>query len=306
MRDAFISTLLQEAETDQHLFLVVGDLGYGVVDQFAKEFPERFLNAGVAEQNMIGVASGLAATGFNVVVYSIANFPTMRCLEQIRNDVCYHELPVTIVTVGAGFAYGTHGYTHHAIEDLAVMRPLPGMNVLCPADPAEARSAARGIATRREPTYIRLGKNGEGNLHAGGDIDLRTPNLVFGVDRSTPQIILIATGAITSEAIEAARILSDAEVPTWVFSCPTIKPYDVSWVASLPDVPLITIEEHVTEGGLGSATLEAIAQSGQARHVRLLGVTPGRFHVSGSQDYLRGLHGLDARSIAATARVALA
>src|ERR1043165_2424780 len=134
MRTAFINELVLLARTNPKIFLVVGDLGFSVVEPFAKEFPDRFLNAGVAEQNMTGVAAGLASEGYHVFTYSIGNFPTLRCLEQIRNDVCYHELPVTVVAVGGGLAYGNLGYSHHAVQDLAVMRSLPRLTILAPAD----------------------------------------------------------------------------------------------------------------------------------------------------------------------------
>ena len=143
MRTSFIDTLCQVAENDRRVWLVTGDLGYSVLEKFSSKFPERYLNAGVAEQNMVGVAAGLAMTGKVVFVYSIANFPTLRCLEQVRNDVCYHKLSVKIVAVGCGLAYGGHGYTHHGVEDLGVMSLLPHMTVIAPGDPVETRWATR-------------------------------------------------------------------------------------------------------------------------------------------------------------------
>ena len=158
MRDAFIRTLIERARVDKRVFLIIGDLGFGVVEGFAAEFPERFVNAGVSEQSMIGVAAGLADSGYHPFVYSIANFPTFRCLEQLRNDVCYHKLPTTVVSVGAGFAYGALGYSHHAVEDAAVMRALPGMTVVSPADPWETSKATLALADLSSPSYLRLGR----------------------------------------------------------------------------------------------------------------------------------------------------
>src|SRR5437763_8263703 len=153
------------AEEDERIWLLSGDLRYSVLERFAQKYPERFINVCVAEQNMMGVAAGLAMSGKTVFTYSIANFPVMRCLEQIRNDVCYHNLNVKIVAVGGGLAYGPAGYTHHALEDLAVMRAMPGMTVLAPGDPVEARLATTALADRQGPCYLRLGKAGEPLVH---------------------------------------------------------------------------------------------------------------------------------------------
>jgi transketolase len=158
MRTTFIQTLCEIAERDERVWLLTADLGYSVLEPFAERFPSRFLNVGVAEQNMIGVAAGLAHSGKMPFVYSIANFPTLRCFEQIRNDVCYHEANVKIVAVGGGFAYGAQGYTHHGVEDLGVMRLLPNMIVVAPGDPVETRGATLAMAAHRGPCYLRLGK----------------------------------------------------------------------------------------------------------------------------------------------------
>src|SRR6185437_7546990 len=167
MRDAFFDALVELAEHDDRVHLVVGDLGFGVTKTFAQRFPRRFLNAGVAEQNMTGVAAGLALSGKVVFTYSIANFPVMRCLEQIRNDVCYHTLNVKIVAVGGGMAYGTAGCSHYALEDLAVLQALPNMTVIAPGDPVEVAWATRAIVAQPGPCYLRLGKAGEKRLHEG-------------------------------------------------------------------------------------------------------------------------------------------
>jgi transketolase len=161
MRTAFIKALTDLAETDNRIWLVTGDLGFSVLEEFASRFPDRYLNVGVAEQNMTGVAAGLAMSGKIVFTYSIANFPTLRCLEQVRNDVCYHNANVKIVAVGGGLAYGAQGYTHHAIEDLAILRALPNIRVIAPGDPAETRAAVMAIVNTPGPCYLRLGKAGE-------------------------------------------------------------------------------------------------------------------------------------------------
>jgi len=165
MRTAFIKTLCELAEQDERIWLLCGDLGYSVLEGFSSRFPNRFVNVGVAEQNMTGIAAGLALSGKVVFIYSIANFPVMRCLEQIRNDVCYHNLNVKIVTVGGGLTYGSLGYTHHGVEDIAVMRVLPNMTVIAPGDPVEARLATQAILNTPGPCYLRLGKAGEPVVH---------------------------------------------------------------------------------------------------------------------------------------------
>ena len=201
MRNAFISNLTELASTDESIFLVVGDLGYGVVEIFENKFPSRFLNAGIAEQNMIGLSAGLAKSGYKVFVYSIANFPTLRCLEQIRNDVCYSDLDVTIVSVGAGFSYGVLGYSHFAIEDISVMRTLPGINILSPSDPIEVKSAVKFALSNPGPKYLRLGKNGEQVIHSVNDISLESPIEIHNGDK----FCLLVTGSIAMEALIAVK-----------------------------------------------------------------------------------------------------
>lgn len=294
MRDAFVQQLLAAAREDPRIMLVVGDLGFGVIDSFARDLPSQFLNAGVAEQNMVGMAAGLASTGYKVFVYSIANFPTLRALEQIRNDVCYHGYDVTIVAVGAGLAYGTLGYTHHAIEDLSAMRALPGMRVLCPADPGEARMSLRFVLGSPGPTYIRLGKNGEPELASVETSELVDPRVL----RQGTDAVIVATGAIAGECIAAAHLLLDDGVSAMVVSCPLVNPAPTGFLAQLPnDVPVITVEEHVLNGGFGSSILEAMnGLSLQARVLRL-GLNPDQLGAIGSQSYLRRLHGLGAQEI---------
>lgn len=297
MRDAFVEELLAAARQDPDVMLVVGDLGYGVVDEFAQELPAQFLNAGVAEQNMVGAAAGLAASGFRVFVYSIANFPTFRALEQVRNDVCYHGLDVTIVSVGAGVAYGTLGYTHHAVEDLAIMRSLPGLRIIGPADPMEARTSVREALTHRGPTYIRLGKNGEPTLHAEPPESLqRVIRLREGDD-----VTLVGTGAVVWECLAAAEILEERDISCEVLSCPTVKPFDTEWLTGrIPGGLVVTVEEHVLPGGFGSAVLECVNDLGVRLAVLRVGLREDQLSTIGSGQYLRARHQLDGTAIAAT------
>ena len=159
MRNTFIKNVIEKADKDT--YLMVGDLGYSVVEAFVKQYPKQFLNAGVAEQNMTGMAAGLALEGYKVFTYSIANFNTLRCIEQIRNDICYHNLDVTIVSVGGGFVYGSAGYSHHAVQDISMLGSLPNMTLLLPGDIEETEICMNYIFENKGPKYLRLGKNEE-------------------------------------------------------------------------------------------------------------------------------------------------
>lgn len=299
MRNAFMESLLLLAQSDQSVMLLVGDLGYGVVEHFASTLPSQYLNVGVAEQNMLGVAAGLASAGHKVFVYSIANFPSLRALEQIRNDVCYHALDVTVVSVGAGMAYGPLGYSHHAIEDVSAIRALPNMTVVSPADAGEARAALREASLRGGPRYIRLGKNGERDLHPAEPSSLHSPiEMRHGSD-----VTLLGTGPIVAECIAASDILSEAGISAAVVSCPTVTPLDAEWFSTLPEgTPILTVEEHVLAGGFGSAVLELVNDLELPLRVGRRGLRfPERLPV-GSHQYLRSQAGLTAFGIAHGAR----
>ena len=224
MRTAFCNILIEMARQDERIWLLTGDLGYSVLEPFAKEFPFRFINTGVAEQNMTGIATGLSLSGKIAFTYSIANFPTIRCLEQIQNDVCYHKANVKIVAVGGGLCYGTAGFSHHATEDLAIMRALPGMIVTAPADALESAQITRFAITTPGPFYIRLGKNNEPIVHAG------PPELHLGepvcLDRNVGGIALVSTGTLVSEVLQAAEMLKSSGIEARVLSMPFVKPID--------------------------------------------------------------------------------
>ncbi len=287
MRTAFIRTLCELAAADPRIWLLTGDLGFSVVEPFAERFSERYLNVGVAEQNMTGIAAGIALTGNTVFTYSIANFPTLRCLEQIRNDVCYHKANVKIVAVGGGLAYGTQGYTHHGIEDLAVMCSLPNMTVVAPGDPVETRLAVKAIAASEGPLYLRIGKAGEPVVH------LSEPDFELGKAirvREGSDLTLISTGGILSKVVEAAEALSRNGVRARVLSMPTVKPLDVSAVvqAATETGRIVTVEEHVIYGGLGTAVADALLTAGVGRvGFRKIGITDPPGHVTGSQEFLQ-------------------
>lgn len=302
MRTAFIETLTELAARDPRVEMVVGDLGFAVVDDFATRFPNRFVNAGVAEQNMTGLATGIALTAGSVVfTYSIANFGTVRCLEQIRNDACYHHADVKVVAVGGGVAYGTHGATHFAVEDLALMRAQPGMVVVAPADPLEARTVTRLAVDTPGPWYIRLGKNREPALHEGAVLDL--PLGGSTVLREGRDGTLVATGPIAYEAREAARALAAEGIELRVVSMPFLRPVDRDTIqAAARETPwVMTVEEHSIHGGLGSVVAEVMAELGAGVPL-VRAALPEFLDAIGDQAFLRALARIDATGIAARVR----
>lgn len=297
MRTAFFRALMDVAETDGRVWLAVGDIGFGVVEPFASRFPERFLNVGVAEQNLAGISAGMALGGKTVFTYSIANFPTLRCLEQIRNDICYHHANVKIVAVGGGFAYGALGMTHHATEDLAILRALPEMAVVAPGDPAETEAATRAVAAYAGPCYLRLGRAGEASVHESRfEFEIgKAIQLEDGDD-----ITLISIGGMLGTAKEAAEALKSRGIGARVLSMHTLKPLDEEAVlaAARDTRAILTLEEHSVIGGLGSAVAEVLAESGQERVAfKRLGVSSAFSSVIGSQEFLREHHGLSVQGV---------
>jgi transketolase len=297
MRTAFINTLRDVARTDERVWLLTGDLGYSVLEPFAEEFPDRYVNVGVAEQNMTGIAAGLAHSGKIVFTYSIANFPTLRCLEQIRNDVCYHRLPVKVVSVGGGYAYGAQGFTHHGLEDIGIMRAMPGMTVVAPGDPLETSAAVAQLVSRPGPAYLRLGKAGEPVVHR----DIKDFNLGRAiVVREGKDFTVISTGGMLDHCNRtlAAMETSDGLRGT-LLSMHTVKPVDRDAIvaAALGSPLIVTAEEHSVTNGLGSAVAEVLATLDERRaRFRQFGVPDAVSTRAGSQAFLRGLAG-DLREI---------
>lgn len=259
MRDAFIEELILAAQKADNIVLLVGDLGFGVVEPFARRFPERFFNAGVAEQNMMGLAAGLASEGYHVFVYSIANFPTFRCAEQIRNDVAYQNLPVTVVAVGGGLAYGNLGYSHHAVQDYALMRLMPNMLIGAPGDPMEVRACMRYLVDNPQPSYLRLGKAGESCIHE--EVPLLSPGQWLAIQPSpNARQACLTTGAVLELAYRALAQCPDPK--TALYSMPLwgmeYKDAQTGQVASFERV--VTLEDHLPDGGFGSWMLEATSR----------------------------------------------
>jgi transketolase len=262
MRTAFIEELIRQAQTNPNIFLVVGDLGYSVVEPFAREFPDRFLNAGVAEQNMTGVAAGLASEGYHVFTYSIANFPTFRCAEQIRNDIAYHGLSVTVVAVGGGLAYGSLGYSHHAVQDLALMRMFPGLLLACPGDPAETQACVRFLSAHPRPSYLRLGKGGEARVRSG-DVGLCPGDILSLREGAGVRCALLTTTAVLKLAVDAslapelAQAWDVASLPLWNQEC--VQTTLPAWLAKYDRV--VTVEDHLAAGGFASFVRECLADT---------------------------------------------
>jgi transketolase len=300
VRDAFVGVLTELAPQHPELLLLTGDLGFGVLNDFIAQSPRQFLNVGIAEQNMSGLAAGLAIEGHTVFTYSIGNFPTLRCLEQIRNDICYHRANVKIVSVGGGMSYGPVGISHHATEDLAILRSLPGMQVFSPCDLWEAAEVTRYLLAHPGPAYLRLDKSAAPATCRHGEIfragAIRTV-------REGSDATLAATGGILGEALLAADALAERGIFCRVLSVHTIKPLDAgTLVAAASETGgLLTIEEHAVDGGLGGAVAEALMEAGAfpGFFVRI-GLRNTFSSVVGSQTYLRAVYSLDAASIAQT------
>lgn len=293
MRNSFIKTLMEQARQDERIFLLCGDLGYSVLEPFAEAFPERFLNVGIAEQNMMGLATGLSMEGYTVFCYSIGNFPTLRAMEQIRYDIAYHEANVKVIAVGGGYAYGPLSTSHHTTEELGMLRTIPGMVVTAPGDPAEVDAMTAFIASHRGPCYMRLNKAGEPRLHA------QPPALKLG---DIVPVRVAADGAhgaavfATGDMVGyAARYIEQHQLAADLYSFPFVNPIDLAQLAALAQryTHVATLEEHQANGGFGSAVLERLhdllSDGALARlpAVKRIAIPNTFISSAGTQDYLR-------------------
>lgn len=297
MRDTFVRTLVEMAKEDKNIELITGDLGFGVLKPFWEQCPDQFTNAGIAEQNMTGVAAGMALEGKIVFTYSIGNFPTLRCLEQIRNDCAYHNANVKVVCVGGGFVYGSLGMSHQATEDIAILRALPNVAVLAPADLVEAEEATKAIAKYSGTVYLRLGRGGEKRIHE------KIENFQIGKAikvRDGEKVAIFSTGAIFEEIIVAYNTLKDKGITPAVYTFPTIKPIDKYVIEKISrnfDL-VVTCEEHNVIGGFGSAVAEVMAEMKDKKATLLrVGLNDEYSIRVGNQKYLRNQYGIDADSI---------
>lgn len=301
MRDTFVKTLIEEAKKDKNIELVTGDLGFGVLKPYFEQLPNQFTNAGIAEQNMTGVAAGMALCGKTVFTYSIGNFPTLRCIEQIRNDCAYPHANVKIVCVGGGFVYGSLGMSHQATEDIAMLRALPGVTVVCPGDLVEAAEATKAIAHTPGTVYLRLGRGGEKRVHdkidnfqIGKAIKIREAKA-----DCNKKVAMFSTGAILDEVTEAAGILEKEGIGVEEYSFHTVKPIDKDVVldcANRYDY-IVTVEEHNVIGGFASAVSEVITDSDKNVRLIKIGLNDEYCSKVGNQKYLRAQYGMTAQDI---------
>jgi len=298
MRDTFIAELEKQAECNPGVMLVTGDLGFGVFNDYRKKYPEQFINAGVAEQNMTSLATGLALEGHVVFTYSIANFPTLRCLEQIRNDACYHNANVKVISIGGGFSYGALGISHHATEDLAIMRSLPDITVVSPCGLWETTRATRAIANQQGTCFLRLDKSfGEDSpSDENEEFCLGKARIL----RDGSDLSIFVTGGILEEVLQTADALETEGISVQVVSVHTLKPLDTETITSAcrKTGRVITVEEHTLYGGLGGAIAETLMDAGQFPKAFLrIGLEAGFSSIVGNQKYLRQQYGLDTQTI---------
>ena len=297
MRTTFINQLIEEAKVNEKIFLLVGDLGYSVVEPFAELFQDRYLNIGIAEQNMACVAAGLAIEGYCVYIYSIGNFPTLRCMEQIRYDICYHNLNVKIVAVGGGYAYGSLGASHHATEEIGMLRTIPNLVVCAPADPVEVKAITIFSAQHSGPCYMRIGKAGEPLVHKeklalklslGDIIELKGEG----------DVAVFSTGAMLNYVV---NFVEQNNIRASIYSFPFVKPLNKDILVKIfkSHKKIITIEEHQAQAGFGSAILEMLNDLIEQNHisqpplVKRIAIPNKFYSLSGSQDYLRKVAGLE-------------
>ncbi len=305
MRAVFNKTLLEIAKKDPRIHMVLADIGFGEIEPFRDTFPERYYNVGVAEQNMTGVACGIAMEGNIAITYSIANFPTLRCLEQIRNDVCYHNANVKIVIIGGGVSYGALGMSHHSTEDLAIMRALPNIVIEVPCDNYEAVAATHAMIEHNGPFYYRCGYKGEKDIHSGPiDFKIGKANTV----REGGDITLMFCGPIGTEVVKAADMLAAEGIKCRIVSMHTIKPIDKDAIidAAKNTGGIVTVEEHNIIGGLGAAVAEVIADEALCpKAFKRLAFPDVNVAKIGGQAWIRDQYGLQAAGIADSVRAAL-
>ncbi len=297
MRDAFTRALMREAAKDPKLTLVTGDLGFGVLKPFWETYPDQFVNAGIAEQAMTGLAAGLSMTGRTVLTYSIGNFPTLRCIEQIRNDCAYHDANVKVVCVGGGFVYGSLGMSHHATEDMAILRALPNVTVFTPGDPEEVEAIVPIMLKTPGTCYLRLGRGGEPTLHAGPIENYEVPRAL--TLREGKDVALLSAGGILTQTVSAAKLLEERGVSAEVVSFPCIKPIDREKIAELAKRfrHIVTVEEHSVVGGFGGAVSEVLAETGSGCKLHRIGMEDVYSCIVGTQQYLRGAYQMDDKAI---------
>lgn len=301
MRATFINTLTEMARVDDKIMCIIGDTGFSVFEEFEKEFGERFVNVGIAEQNFVSFGAGLAAMGMKPYIYNVVSFMTLRGAEQIMLDVCYQENPVVLVGVGGGFAYATAGPTHHAVQDIAMMSVLPNMTVVCPGDPVEMRAVMLESKDFGKPLYIRIGRSVDPVVHTG-DIDFQIGKAIKM--REGTQAVIFATGVMLSEAVKVQEMLERRGLSVGLYSMPTVKPIDREVILESARVgkAIFTVEEHSVIGGLGDAVAGVLLENMEKYPVKFkkFGVPDVFAPVTGTREYLDDLFGFSADKMADT------
>ncbi len=306
MRNAFAKEITALAQKDPSVVLLSGDIGNRLFDDFKAKCPDRFYNCGVAEANMMSMAAGLASCGLRPVVYTITPFLTYRCMEQIRDDVCYHNQKVVIVGTGSGLSYASLGTTHHSCEEMGMLRLLPGLSVLAPADPFEVRMTLAAALRHSGPAYIRIGKKGEPNIHAS------TPAWEIGQTielRKGTDVALLCAGTLLQECLDTATVLAEVGISTSVLSMPTVKPLNESMLSDVfaSHRLVATVEEHSVLGGLGGSVAEWFCDQPSLRARLMRFGTPDAFlHRNGEQEHAREILGLTPAGMSEKVRSRLA
>ena len=292
MRNTFINTIIDACKTREDVFIISGDAGLGVFDEFKVKYPDRFLNLGIAEQNMASFTAGLSMTGFKVYMYNIIPFILYRCYEQVRNDICYQELPVTLVGIGSGITYAPQGMTHYSIEDIGIARTLPNLEIISPIDPVEAKLAASYSLDCKSPVYVRLAKRGEPNIHKDEYFDITKPQII----REGNKIAILFHGSIGTEVMDSLEGMKRSPL---VISIPMISPLDFDFLLSiLKDIhTVITVEEHFIEGGLGTIISDWIVKENLPFKLKKLGIKNEFIHAIKNNNGMRSFYGISAENI---------
>lgn len=295
MRNSFIDTITQITSIDKRLMVITADMGFSVFESYREKFPENILNVGISEANMIGLSAGLAMNGKIPIAYSIIPFLTMRCFEQIRVDLCYQNLNVKLVGSGGGLSYGLLGPTHHSTEDISIMRSIPNMCVICPADSYEAHCAVKAAYERPGPVYIRLGKN-EPTYHSNSP-DFKIGKGIVAIEGD--DLTIITTGAMFKTGLDVVDQLSKAGINARLVSMHTIKPLDTELIIECANTTkaIVTIEEHSLIGGLGSAVAETLVDNQIATKLKRFALPDEFSKTVGGQSYLLSLNRLTSKDI---------
>lgn len=300
MRKSFVSTIIAECERRDDIIIISGDAGLGVFDRFRADYPQRFINLGIAEQNMAGFAAGLATTGFKVYLYNIIPFLLYRCYEQVRNDICYQNLPIVLVGTGSGVTYAPAGISHYAVEDVGLARTLPSLTVLSPCDPAEAEAAARYSLEAAGPVYVRIAKQGEPVINQGTEIDLTAPQII----REGEQVAIVFHGSIAEEVLAACDDLAGAGIHPRLVSMPMLQPFNGQRLCAALDgvTAVLSVEEHFADTGLGASLKGICAEQRPAWRLRALGIDGKQLRQVQDTRGLRAQSGISAAHIGKAVR----